>query len=112
MPISTHPRADPTVDVAIICTLELEAVPIVRRLGRRQKTIGDGFTVVSGWTGKRRVAVVRSDAGRKRLLAATDALLSVHRPKWLIAAGFAVGLDDALKRGSVVVASELVNEED
>jgi adenosylhomocysteine nucleosidase len=111
MPAATKPKSDPKVDVAIVCALELEAASMVRRLGGRQKTIGNGFTIVTGWCSQRRVAVLRSDVGRKRLLSAADAMLAVHRPNWLISAGFAVGIDECLKRGDFVAATELVDED-
>jgi adenosylhomocysteine nucleosidase len=104
--------SDSFVDIGIVCALELESTAIVRRMGRRQKTIGSGFTVVSGIMSGRRVAVVRSDAGRSKLAKAADALLTVHRPKWLIAAGFGVGIDGQAKRGELIVAIELVNDHD
>ena len=112
MPRPNQLKIDPTVDVGIVCALELEMVPLVRRLSRRLKTIASGFTVERGVISGRRVAVVRSDAGRNRLVAAADSLLSVHRPKWLIAAGFAVGIGDGMKRGDLIVASELIGDSD
>ena len=99
-----------SVDFGIVCALELESTAIVRRMGRRQKTIGSGFTLVSGIMSGRRVAVVLSDAGRAKLANAADALLTVHHPKWLIGAGFAVGIDAHAKRGELIVPSELVND--
>jgi nucleoside phosphorylase len=102
---------DQTVDVGVVCALELETAAVVRRVGRAAKTIGSGFSVVSGIMGGRRAAIVRSDAGRAKLANATHALLTVHRPAWLIAAGFAIGLDLSLKRGELVVATELVNDQ-
>jgi adenosylhomocysteine nucleosidase len=81
-------------------------------MGRRQKTLGSGFSLISGIMAGRRVAVIRSDAGRTRLMRATDALLTVHRPKWLIAAGFAVGIDGQARRGELIVATDLVNDRD
>jgi nucleoside phosphorylase len=94
----------------MVCELELESTAIIRRIGQRRKTIGGGFSVVTGVMSGKRVAVVRSDAGRSKLAVATDALLAVHRPKWLIAAGFAVGIGDQVKRGEIVVATELVHD--
>src|SRR5262245_32600210 len=99
-----------SVDIGIVCALELESTAIIRRMGRRQKTIGNGFTLVSGIMSRQRVAVVRSDAGRSKLANAAEALLTVHQPKWLIAAGFGVGIDGRLKRGELIVATELVND--
>jgi nucleoside phosphorylase len=99
-----------SVDVAIVCALDLEADAIVRHLRRHKKTIGSGFTITCGTLSSRPVAVVRSEPGRKRIAAAADAVLHVHRPRCLIAAGFAIGLDATLRRGDVLVASEIVND--
>lgn len=100
----------PTVDIAVVCALELEAAPLVRRLRGRRKTIGNRFVLVEGVVAERRVAVAWTDAPTKRLSDAADALLFTHKPRWLVAAGFAVGLDDAARTGDIVLASEVADE--
>lgn len=98
------------VDIAVVCALDLEAAPFVRRLKRRRKTKANRFEVTEGMIAERRVAVVRAARNSTQLAAAVDALLVVHRPRWVIAAGFAVGLNEKVRRGDIVLASELVRD--
>ncbi|MBI3461465.1 MAG: hypothetical protein HY000_00155 [Planctomycetes bacterium] len=102
---------DPTVDIAVMCALELEASPLVNRLKGRRKTIGNQFVLVEGNLGSQRVAVAWTKATPNRVAAAADALLCTHRPRWLVAAGFAVGLVEDAWAGDIVLASELMDEE-
>jgi adenosylhomocysteine nucleosidase len=65
---------------------------------------GQGFTAKEGgWKG-RRVVVVRSGAGRANAEAAAETVIDGHRPRWLISAGFAGGLDPALHRHTILLA--------
>jgi len=68
-----------------------------------------GFTICQGKLKDRRVALAISGAGRKQTAKATDALLSGHRPSWVISAGFAGGLSPQLKRHDVLVADRLAD---
>lgn len=110
MPAASPRPIDRTIDVAVVYALELEAAPLVKRLRRRRKTIGDRFVVVEGTLGSRRVAVVQIGTKGKRFAAAADAVLFAHRPRWVIAAGFAAGLSDHVHVGAIVLANELANE--
>ena len=101
---------DQNVDIAVICALELEAAPLVRRLRGRRKTVGNRFVLVEGSVASRRLVVAWTDGLTKRLTVAADAVLFTHKPRWLVAAGFAVGLSDAARIGDIVLASELVDK--
>ena len=56
-------------------------------------------------------AIVRSGAGREAAAAATEALIAGHRPKLVISAGFAGGLDDELKRHDILMVDDVVDVE-
>ncbi len=110
MPNQT-PAADRSLDVGIVCALEIEAEPIVRRLNGRRSTAAHRFELEEGSLGGLRVGVVRTGTTAGRLRAAAEALAFVHRPRWVIAAGFAVALSDRVRRGDILLATELVNAE-
>ena len=103
-------QSDPTVDVGIVCALDLEAEPIAKRLKRRRRTAGHRFDLEEGVLGGVRVGVIRTGMKQGGLRAAAEALVLVHRPRWVIAAGFAVGLADDIQAGDIILPTELVNE--
>jgi adenosylhomocysteine nucleosidase len=53
--------------------------------------------------------LVESGAGRGRAARATHALLDAHRPPRVVSAGFAGGLDPALRHGDLVLADTIVD---
>jgi adenosylhomocysteine nucleosidase len=108
MPRASDSAARPVIDVAVVCALEMEAVPLIKRLRKTRRIIASSFVLDHGMIGDRGIAVMRP-SGVKRVAAASEALLDVHRPRWLISAGFAVGLSERVQRGDVMLASELVD---
>lgn len=110
MPTKRATTENRTVDVAIVCTLEMESAPIVKRLRNRRKTLGNRFQIVEGDAAEKRLAVLRAEPSPKRLAEAVDALLFVHWPRWVVAAGFAIGIDPALSTGRILIADELADE--
>jgi len=57
----------------------------------------------------REVVVIESGVGQKAAARATAEAIKFYRPKWVISAGFAGGLDEKLRRGHIVMANEVVN---
>lgn len=102
--------ADPKVDVAVVCALELEAGPLLEQIGRHRKTAAHRFKVQQGILGEHRVVVVQASVRPAQLANACNAVLAVHGPEWVVAAGFACGLNDQARSGDVVVGSEVVSE--
>jgi adenosylhomocysteine nucleosidase len=102
---------DRRVDVLAVFALELESAPLLRMLLGQRATTGSGFHVVEGSFGGRRLAVATIGSTGSRREAALDALESVHKPRWLVSAGFAVGLADEVRTGEIVLASELTDEQ-
>jgi len=97
-------------DVAVILALGIEAGALIGRLAEVRSYQGKGVTVHVGHLGDRRVAVVQSGPGREAAARATGAVLAGHRPAWVISAGFAGGLDNAVRRDHIVVADSVTTE--
>jgi adenosylhomocysteine nucleosidase len=70
---------------------------------------GQGFVVRQGGLAGRRVMLMLSGAGRKNAANAADALIAGHKPRWVMSAGFAGGLDHRLRRGDILLADRLVD---
>jgi adenosylhomocysteine nucleosidase len=96
-------------DVGIVFALEIEAGGLVDLLDGAVTTRGQGFVARRGLLRARQVAVVTSGAGTARARRATEALVDVHRPRWIISAGFAGGLSPALARHDLLMADSLVD---
>lgn len=108
------PRPAPapvSADIGIVAALGIEVAPLLARLTGVRKYSGPKVAVVEGEYGGKLVAVVLAGAGRARSQRGAEVLLDGHRPRWLISAGFAGGLDPHLKRNDLVLASEVINLE-
>lgn len=92
----------PAADVGIVFALDVEADAFERMVKGRRHTRGDRFTFSTGIVAARSVAWCVCGAGAEAAAAATRHLVDGHRPRTLITAGFAGGLDPDLRRGSAV----------
>lgn len=102
------PEADPC-HLGLVFALKIEAAGIVDQLDRMITTSGHGFTVRQGGHKGRNVAAVISGAGRKAAAKATEALITGHRPHWVLSAGFAGGLVPELRRHHILMADHLLD---
>jgi len=75
------------------------------------RTSGAGFVAREGALGGKSLVVVESGVGSKAAAHGTRALIEGHRPRWVISAGLAGGLDPRLKLGDVVMADRIVDLE-
>ena len=100
---------DPICEVGFVFALEIEAGGLIDLIKDVVTIRGKEFTVRRGTIGSHRVAIITSGAGQARAQRATKAMIGAHRPKWIISAGFAGGLDASLKRHDIVMADTLVD---
>jgi adenosylhomocysteine nucleosidase len=98
-------------DVGIVSALAIEVAPFLARLEKVRQYSGPRHTVVEGECAGKLVALIVAGPGRKAAGKATRLLLDGHRPKWVVSAGFAGGLDPDLARNDVVLPNEVVDEE-
>ena len=98
-------------DIGVVAALGIEVAPFIARLKNVRKYSGPKYAVVEGELAGKLVAVVLAGAGRARAQRGVEVLLDGHRPRWMISAGFAGGLDPALRRNDLVLANEVVNLE-
>ena len=106
------PRPAPapvSADIGVVAALAIEVAPLLARLENVRKYSGPKFAVVEGEFAGKVVAVVLAGAGRVQAQRGAEILLDGHRPRWIVSAGFAGGLDPELRRGDLVLASEVVN---
>lgn len=104
-PVASPPAAvSPTddADVALVFALAVEADAFDRLVAHRRETSASRFAFLTGTVAGRRVAWCTSGVGRAAATAAVRQLIDGHRPRLLITAGFAGGLDSVLRRGDAV----------
>jgi adenosylhomocysteine nucleosidase len=106
----TRPPNDKTTcHVAVVFALSIEAGGLIDRLSGVVRIDGAGFVIREGGLNGRRIVVVESGAGREAAARATASVILGHDPRWVVAAGFAGGLDDRLARGDVIMADEIMD---
>ena len=96
-------------DLGIVFALAIEAGCFVDTLSQVRMTRGDGFVVKQGQYSNREIVLVESGPGVRCAANATHALIDAYRPRRIVSAGFAGGLDPRAKRQDLVVATSLVN---
>lgn len=101
------PNPFANVDIGIVCALNIEAGCFTDRLSVKTNVRGNGFEVVQGFLGKRPIAVMLCGVGTEAAARGCEALLAGHHPRWVISAGFAGGLQPQIKRGDLVLATQV-----
>lgn len=98
-------------DSVVLFALAREHMRLLPRLGSLEKVRGLPCRAWKGRTAKGECLVLETGVGKERVLQALKAAVGDTQPRQLIFAGFAGGLDPALKIGEVVVAHEAMNEQ-
>jgi adenosylhomocysteine nucleosidase len=94
---------------ATVLALGIESGCFEDMLAGAVRIRGTGFFIKEGGLHGRRVAVVRSGVGMENAARATEVLIDGHRPKIVISAGFAGGLDPTLKRRDILIAESVAD---
>lgn len=97
----------PPCDVGLVFALGIELGGLEDLLEGVLVTHGPGFTLRQGGLNGRSVVVVESGVGIEAASRATELLISVHHPQWVISAGFAGGLQPQLKRHDIVLVDSV-----
>jgi adenosylhomocysteine nucleosidase len=100
------PGGPDAVAVGIVLALDIEADAFASRVSARVALrTADGLVMHTGLCGGRSVAWVVAGTGVERARRAAGLLVTGHRPRLLVTAGFAGGLDPRLPRGALVVTT-------
>jgi adenosylhomocysteine nucleosidase len=98
-------------DVGIVAALAIETADLVESLTSVRKYQSASFPVIEGEHGGKIVAVAQSGPGRQAARRATEVLISGHRPRTIISAGFAGALNPSLARNDLVLPEEIIDRE-
>ena len=100
-------RQSPRCEAGFVFALETEAHPFAALVDDARETTGT-LHFHEGLLRGRRIAWVVSGAGSAAAARAAVALIDGHAPRRIVSAGFAGGLDPALRRGSLAVAARVL----
>ena len=89
--------------------LPIEAGYLFDSLTQGPQVLRTKHTIIEGELAGKLVAVVLSGPGKAAARRGAELLLAGHRPRWLISAGFAGGLDPALARNDLVLPDEVID---
>lgn len=99
----------PPCDAAFVFAMGIESGGFVDLLPDVVATRCESFLEHAAYLDQRRVVVVDSGVGCEAAAKATEDLIAIHKPAWVISAGFAGGLQDELRRGHILMADHLVD---
>jgi adenosylhomocysteine nucleosidase len=91
--------------------LPIEAGYLCDRLTKVRKYTAQSHTIVEGELSGKLVAVILSGVGMRAARHGGELLIAGHRPRLILSAGFAGGLDPSLKRNDLVMPHEIVDLE-
>jgi adenosylhomocysteine nucleosidase len=98
-------------DFGIVAAMPAEVSDLIDGLKKVSKYQAVAVPVIEGECGGKIVAVAIGGPGRPAAGRATEALLTGHRPRWIISAGFAGALNPAFARNDLIVADEIIDTE-
>jgi adenosylhomocysteine nucleosidase len=98
-------NANQRCDVLVAMALDVEAGGFVDGLNDVSAVAGKGFTERFGRLGESlSIGVVETGIGEARARAAVEHAIAARQPQWVIAAGFAGGLNEEMKRGQFLMS--------
>jgi adenosylhomocysteine nucleosidase len=101
------PQPPPRCRVLVAFALEVEAGGLLDLLEHCVTSQCSSFVEHVGTLGGQRIAVLETGVGREAAARATADAVALHRPAWLVSAGFAASLDHTLHRRHVLMADHL-----
>ena len=102
------PPPPPPAEVVCVFALGAEAGGLVDLLRDQVTSRCATFLEYAGTLGNRRLAVIESGVGQNAAAQATEDAIAIHQPKWVISAGFAGALHEDLRRGHILMPSQVV----
>jgi adenosylhomocysteine nucleosidase len=96
-------------DVLVAFALGIESNGLVDRLEESESLRCATFVEHAGLLERQRVVVIETGVGREAAASAVDDAIAVHRPAWVVSAGFSGGLRDELRRGQMLMADRIVD---
>jgi adenosylhomocysteine nucleosidase len=97
-------------EVVAMFALGIESGGLVDRMTDVVTTEGQSFVERDGMLNGRRLVVAESGVGCRAARQATEDVIKIHQPQWIISAGFAGALVSDLPRGHILMADSIVDQ--
>ena len=107
-PPSHQPEPKPC-EVAFVFALGIESGGLVDLARDVVTSRCPSFVEHVGSLDGRQIVIADSGVGRVKAAQATDELIVMHKPSWVVSAGFAGALRDGLKRGHILMADHVAD---
>jgi adenosylhomocysteine nucleosidase len=105
-----EPEAEPIrPEVIFLFALAVESGGLVDKLQNKTTLHCAAFIQHLGLLNGRPVAVLEMGVGQEAAGNATSDAIAIHKPDWIVSAGFAGALDASLRRGHILMANEIIN---
>jgi len=96
-------------DAVFLFALGIESGGLVDQLQGAETSRHKHGTEHAGKLTGKEVVIVEAGVGAKAAARATGEAIKFYQPRWVVSAGFAGGLTDALRRGHILMADEVAN---
>jgi len=96
-------------DVVFVFAIGIESGGLVDQLQGAETSRHKHGTEHAGKLAGKEVVIVESGVGSKAAARATAETIKFYQPRWVVSAGFAGGLTDALRRGHILMADEVAS---
>ena len=97
-------------DFGVVMAMPIEAGYLSDALRKVRRYAARAHSIIEGELAGKLVVLVVSGPGKAAARRGAEVLMAGHRPRWLISAGFAGGLDPALRRNDLVLADEIIDQ--
>ena len=101
--------APPRCEIAVLFALGVESGGLADLLQDSVSMRCPNFVEHAGTLANRSVGVAETGIGRQAAAAAAEDVVTLHRPAWVISAGFAGALVPGLRRGHILMADEVTD---
>jgi adenosylhomocysteine nucleosidase len=98
----------PGCPLACLFALNIEAGGLVDMTQDRTSIRGASFVEHRGDLNGQALVIAESGVGAEAAARATEDLIDLHAPQWIVSAGFAGSLNVDLRRGAILMANEVV----
>jgi len=95
--------------LGVMFAVGLESGGLEDLLEKATTITAGGLILREGTLGGRHVAIILSGPGRQNAARAAEILIDGHRPRLVVAAGLAGGLDPQLRRNDILMADRLLS---
>lgn len=97
-------------DVAVTFALGIESGGLVDSMSACRTVKCPHFLEHTGNIGQQQIVIAESGVGPTAAAQATDDLIVIHRPQWVVAAGFAAALTADVRKGHFIMPNVVVDE--